>query len=142
MKNKQEIIKKLAFKEGRDYSILNRIPIEKMGTLDLHNPDLVPFPENKFEISIWKTESNPPRILVVSKKDGWAMKFSIALGEALQCDSGGNDIEIFKYIRKYIPIWLEMKCFENKDITNKENAINIWKRYHNGEFQTSTRVKI
>ena len=70
------------------------------------------------------------------------MKFSIALGEMLQCNQGGNDIEIFKYIRKYIPIWLEMKCFENKSITNRENAINIWKTYHNGEFRESERVKV
>lgn len=135
-------ILKCTFKEGIDYTVLNKIPIEKMKTLDLHNPDLVPFPENKFEISIWKTESNPPRLLVVSKKDAWAMKFSIALGEMLQCNSIGNDIEIFKYIRKYLPIWLEMKSFDNEDITNKENAINIWKKYHDGEFQKSERVKV
>lgn len=135
-------ILKCTFKEGIDYSVLNKIPIEKMKTLDLHNPDLVPFPENKFEISIWKNESNPPRLLVVSKNNAWAMKFSIALGEMLQCNSSGNDIELFKYIRKYLPIWLEMKCFENEDITNKENAINIWKKYHNGEFQENERVKV
>lgn len=138
----KNLLKKVAFKEGIDYSILNRIPIEKMKSTNIHNSDLVPFPENKFEISIWRTESNPPRILVVSKKDAWAMKFSIALGEMLQCNQGGNDIEIFKYIRKYIPIWLEMKCFENKSITNRENAINIWKTYHNGEFRESERVKV
>ena len=135
-------ILKCAFKESIDYSVLNKIPIEKMKTLNLHNPDLVPFPETKFEISIWKTESNPPRLLVVSKDNAWAMKFSIALGEMLQCASVGNNVEIFKYIRKYLPIWLEMKCFENEDITNKENAINIWKKYHNGEFQESERVKV
>lgn len=27
----KKLLKKLAFKEGLDYSILNRIPIEKMG---------------------------------------------------------------------------------------------------------------
>lgn len=132
----------MAFKEGVDYSVLNKIPIEKMKTLDLHNPDLVPFPETEFEISIWKTESNPPRLLVISKKDGWAMKFSINLGEMLQCNSGGNDTEIFKYIRKYLPIWLEMTCFEDEDITNKENAINIWKKFHDGEFENNMRIKI
>ena len=35
----KNLLKKLAFKEGIDYSILNRIPIEKMKSTNIHNSD-------------------------------------------------------------------------------------------------------
>lgn len=46
----REILKR-TFKESIDYMVLNKIQIKKMKIPDLHNPDFVPFPETKIEIS-------------------------------------------------------------------------------------------
>ena len=60
----KEVLEKLAFSEGKDYYVLNRIPLEEMAKLNLHDTGAVPFPYNKFDIRIWSNDHNPPHFHV------------------------------------------------------------------------------
>lgn len=67
----REAVEKIAFSEGEDFFIFNRIPIAEMAKLNLHDTGAVPFPYNKFEIKIWSNDYNPPHLHITDKESGW-----------------------------------------------------------------------
>ena len=126
----KEVLEKLAFSEGKDYYVLNRIPLDEMAKLNLHDTGAVPFPYNKFDIRIWSNDHNPPHFHVIDKESGWELTINIETGQLLSTKCVGNSSNIYRYILKNIPIWLKMKSLENKRITNQENAMIIWSQNH------------
>lgn len=87
------------------------------------------FPTNKFDIKIWSNDHNPPHFHVITD-DGWDIIIDIKTGSIIKTKHTGTDSKLYKYIQKYINIWLDEKSILYNNITNRENAINIWKSLH------------
>lgn len=132
-----EILSKISYIEGIDYFSLNKISIEEMAKLNLHDNGAVPFPYNKFDIRIWSNDHNPPHFHIIDPENDWELTFLIENGNLLSIKKIGNNTAMYNYIVKNAPKWLKMKCNDNKQITNQENAINIWRQNHE---QTGTTL--
>ena len=87
------------------------------------------FPYNKFDIKIQSNDHNPPHFHVITA-DGWDIVIEIETGNIIKTKHTGKDSKIFKYIQKNINNWLDDKSVLYNKITNRENAINIWKSLH------------
>lgn len=112
-----------------DYSCLNKLSLEEMATLDLHNKDVVPFPYNKFDIRIWHNDHNPPHFHIIDKENGWRLSFLIENGDVFNIKKFGKDYSMYNYIVKNFPIWLDEESKLDDTVTNREMALKIHEEF-------------
>ena len=86
------------------------------------------FPFNKFDIHIWSNDHAPAHFHVMS--EGWDISFNINSGNLYRINKKGTNERIYTYIINNIKKWLNSECATLKNITNKENALNIWDSLH------------
>ena len=84
------------------------------------------FPYDLYEIQIRSNDHIPPHFHIM--KDGWDVEFYIESGELYKIQKIGKTQQIYNYMIKNVGIWLSAKCAIMPMITNKQNAIAVWKQ--------------
>ena len=84
------------------------------------------FPYDLYEIQIRSNDHTPPHFHIM--KDGWDVEFYIESGELYKIQKIGKTQQIYNYMIKNVGIWLSAKCAIMPMITNKQNAIAVWKQ--------------
>ena len=107
---------------------LNKEPLLEISRINLKEYGNTPFPTNKFEIKIWNNDHNPPHFHVIY--NGWNISFTIMDGEELRTETIGKNSSDYNYIKKNVPIWLDLKCKILPMVTNRENAMATWQQLH------------
>ena len=86
------------------------------------------FPFNSFEVKIWSNDHNPPHSHII--KDGWDVSFLIDDGEMLEIKTQGNKKDVYNYMIKNVKQWLSEECAVLPAVSNKDNAMAVWKQIH------------
>ncbi len=116
--------KVLNFNEFNNNMIVEMARINKKESTGL-------FPYNKYEVKIWSNDHNPPHFHIIV--DGWNVLFDIENGNVIDIERKGKSEQVYDYIVKNAPKWLDNFCALKPKLTNRENAELVWEQLHEND---------
>jgi len=103
-------------------------PFHKMLHINIQDGADSVFPQDKFDVYVRGGDICNPRFHVAS--DGWDVAFFIKNGEVHNICKRGADMGVLNKMREDAVKWLEQPYVFQPSMTNRENALLQWEKYH------------